>query len=148
MPHDPNRTLLQLRLEPSRQLALAVTAIHVGAVLCGFASDLGGPVQWLLAVCLAVSGHRLVALHATARAARAIVVVAWDGQGRWRLVQRNGRVLDATLERDAYAHPALVALPFRARDGHRLDVLIVPDRVDAQSLRRLRVRLRCERRDG
>jgi hypothetical protein len=87
---------------------------------------------------------RCIALHASGRMARAIVLLVWDRQGQWRLVQRDGRVLDACLEHGAYSHPALVVLPFRIQGRGRACVLVVPDRVDADRLRQLRVRLRCE----
>ncbi len=144
MPHADARPMT-IRLSPSRQLMLALTMLHLGALVCAFASDVAAIVQWPLALWVVMAAYRHIALHAIARSTRSIVVIAWDGRDRWRLVQRDGRVLDAVLERGAYAHPALMALPFRTRHGRRLRVLIVPDMVDAKSLRRLRAGLRCAR---
>ena len=143
MPQGPS-TSLSIHLKPSRQLALALGALYLGAIVCAFANDLPPAVQGLVALCVALSGLRCLSLHGLQRAAHAIVLLVWDEQGQWRLLQRDGRVRDARLEHGAYAHRALVVLPFRTRSGARLRVLIVPDRVDAESLRRLRARLRCE----
>lgn len=143
MSEDGSRTLY-IRLRPSPQLLLALVTLHLGAVACALASDLPAAVQWPLVLWVATLAHRRIALHATGQAARSVVLIVWDGQGRWRLVQRDGQVLEAALERGAYVHPALVALPFRTRQGRHRRVLVVPDRVDAEGLRRLRARLRCE----
>ena len=136
-------TDLHIRLGPSRQLAFGLSALYVGAIPCALVNDLPMVVQGLVIVSVVIAWLRCMTLHATCRAARAIVLLVWDRRGQWRLIQRDGRMLDAGLERGAYSHPALVALPFSTRDGRRVCVLIVPDRIDVEDLRRLRVRLRC-----
>lgn len=137
-------TSLSMRLGVSRQLTLVLGALYVGAVACVSYADLPIAARTLVSVWVLFAGLRCLALHAFPQAACAIVLVAWDQQGQWRLVQRNGVVLDAWLEHGAYSHPALLVLPFRLRDGHRRRVLVVPDRVQAGVLRRIRVRLRCK----
>ena len=141
--HDSASAGLFIHLDPSRQLTFALGGLHLGALPCALANDLPLAVQVAVILCVAWSAFRCIALHGTCRAARAIVLLVWDRQGQWRLVQRDGRVLDAWLEHGAYSHPLLMALPFRTRDGSRPYVLVVPDRVDPDHMRRLRVRLRC-----
>ena len=143
MPRSPSASL-SISLSPSRQLAVAVSVLHLGGFVCAFANDLPASVQGFVALGVVLSGLRCFALHGSRRAAHAIVLLVWDEWGQWRLLQRDGRVHDARLEHGAYSHPRLVVLPFRSRNAGRLRVLIVPDRVDAECLRRLRVRLRCE----
>jgi len=108
------------------------------------ASDVPSVFGWPAALVVALLGLRCVAVHATGRAGRAIVHLSWDAGGRWRLIQRDGRVLDAVLAHGTYSHPALVALALRSADGGLRRVLVVPDRIDVDCFRRLRVRLRCE----
>lgn len=132
-----------VHLAPSRQLTLVLGGVHVGALACALANELPLAVRAAVAVCALLSARRCISLHATCGAARAIVLLAWDGQGRWRLVQRDGQVLDARLEHGGYSHPMLVALPFRTSGGRRVCVLIVADRIRSDTMRRLRVRLRC-----
>ncbi len=139
---DPASSI-SLRLGASRQLGLLLGALHLGAAACGFAADLPLAVQSLLAVCLLSTALRAIALHGSRRAARSIVLLVWDRRGQWRLVRRDGRVLDVRLEHGAYAHPKLLVLPFRSRSGQRVPVLVAADMADAEGLRRLRVRLRC-----
>jgi hypothetical protein len=137
-------TSLTIRLSASRQLTLGLGGLHLGAIPCALANDLPAPVQGLVVLCVVLAALRHIELHGSGRAARSIVLLVWDGHGQWRLVQRNGQVLDACLDHGAYSHPLLVVLPFRTRGWRRSCVLIVPDKVDAECLRRLRVRLRCE----
>ncbi len=135
---------LFVRLGASPQLIVVLGSLHLGAIPCGFANDLPPAIQGLVALCVLLAGMRCIALHGSRRAARAIVLLVWDRLGQWRLVQRDGRVLDVCLEPGGYVHPKLVVLAFRTRSGRRLRVLIAPDMVDADRLRRLRTRLRCE----
>ncbi len=118
-------------------------ALHLGAVACGFVTDLPLAIQGLLALCVLLAAVRGIALHGSRRAARSIVLLVWDRRGQWRLLQRDGRMLDVRLEHGAYAHPKLLVLPFRTHSGRRVPVLVAPDTADAEGLRRLRMRLRC-----
>jgi hypothetical protein len=140
---QPTQSLF-LRLGASRQLVCVLGGLHLGAAACGFANDLPLAIQILLVTCALLHGRYAVALHGTRRATRSIVFLIWDAQGRWRLLQRDGKMLDASLEHGACSHPRLLTLPFRSRCGRHLCVLIAADMVAADGLRRLRVRLRCE----
>jgi toxin CptA len=133
-----------MRLGASPRLVVALGAVHLGAVPCSFANNLPLAAQCLLVACVLLGAARYIALHGTRRARRSVVRLVWDGHGRWRLLQRDGALLDVGLEHGAYVHPKLLILPFRTRSGERWSVLVVPDMVDADTLRRLRIRLRCE----
>lgn len=133
-----------MELGASRQLLIMLTVAHVGAVPCAFATDLPVAVQGLLAVGVLLGAARCIAHHALRRGPRAIVLLIWDRHGRWRLVQRDGLVLDGQLLHGACAHPLLLVLPFRILSGRRRCVLIPADAASADGLRRLRTRLRCD----
>ena len=133
-----------MRLGASRQLAFLLGAVHAGAIACCFATDLPLGIQALVAIGVLLAAMRCVALHGSRRAGRAIVLLIWDRDGQWRLVQRDGRVLDGRLAHGACAHPRLMVLPFHTRSGRRPCVLIAPDATSAHGLRQLRARLRCE----
>ncbi len=143
MPEDSTSSLF-IRLGASRRLTSVLGGLYLGAVSGGLANDLPVAIRGIVAVWVLFAGVRCIALHGSRRSARAIVLLVWDRRGRWRLLQRDGRVLDVRLEPGGYTHPQLVVLAFRTPPGRRLRVLIVPDMVDADHLRRLRVRLRCE----
>ena len=135
---------LHLRLAPSPSLAAGLAAAHLGGGACVLATDPSAALQWLAAALVVLLGIRAIGLHALAGAARAIVHLTWDGDGRWRLTQRDGRMLEVALEHGSYSHPALVALALRGVDGRLHRVLVARDRIDGESFRRLRVRLRCQ----
>lgn len=149
MARDPNpQHSLFLRLGASRQAVLVLRALQLGAAACPFASDLPVGIPWLLAAWALLYGGRCIGLHGSRRADRAIVLLIRDGQGRWRLRQRDGTLLEVALEPGAFVHPLLMLLPFRGVDGRRVSVLMVPDMVHGDDFRRLRVWLRCEPRRG
>jgi hypothetical protein len=133
-----------MELGSSRQLLTVLGVAHVGAVPCAFATDLPAAIQAALAVGVLLHAARCLANHALRRGPRAIVLLVWDRDGRWRLVQRDGRVLDGQLDHGACVHPRLLVLPFRILSGGRRCVLIPADAVTAGDMRRLRTRLRCE----
>jgi hypothetical protein len=143
MSRDPGGNLF-MRLGPSTRLGALFAGLHLGAIPCVFANELPMVMQAMLALALLYSGGRTLALHATRRARHAIVVLVWDRHGQWRLLQRDGELLQGRLEHGAFAHPRLTVLPFRCASGQRLCVLLVPGMVDDERWRQLRVRLRCQ----
>lgn len=135
---------LFMDLGASRQLSIMFGVAYLGAVPCAFASDLPLAIQGLLALVAVLVAAACIVHHALRRGGRAIVLLIWDGGGRWRLVQRDGLVLDGQLLHGAWSHPRLLVLPFRTLSGQRRCVLVPADAASADGLRCLRVRLRCE----
>ena len=64
--------------------------------------------------------------------------------GRWCLETGDGVRHPACLI-GGYAHPGIVVLNFRLESGWRRSLALLPDAVDSESLRRLRVWLRIRR---
>jgi hypothetical protein len=58
-----------------------------------------------------------------------------------RLTLRSGRETGATLRPFVFMQPWLVILHFRRDDGRTVRLVLLPDMLDADSFRRLRVRL-------
>jgi hypothetical protein len=141
---EPSDSAIFLRLGPSPRLAGALAGLHGGALACGLASDLPPAVKGALALLVICSAWRSVRVHGLRRVARSIVLLAFDRHGQWRLVRRDGRVLDASLAPGGFSHPLLVVLVFRVHGGGAAAVTILPDAAPRDALRRLRVRLRCE----
>jgi len=77
------------------------------------------------------------------RAPWSIREAVWDQQG-WRLLLVDGRVRDARLAPSSYVGVSLVILNLRIGRLGRRSLVLTPDRIDADLLRRLRVRLRLE----
>lgn len=105
---------------------------------------------WGLAGCLGlgitVSLYLSLRGHALLSSPRAIVQVSWEGQGVWRLRQRNGIEWIGELLPGYFAEPRLVLLNFVLRPWRRrASVVFLPDNIESEALRRLRVRLRIMR---
>lgn len=133
-----------LRLEPRpslwRRIALAVLAFALIAVpvLAPWPAGLRLAVAALGAATLAVLGWRQRRLPRWRW-------LSWDGEGAWQVDFGEG----ARPARLRAAHQAgpLLALDIEvAGRGHRL--LLWPDSLPAEDLRRLRIRLRREGQDG
>lgn len=129
-------------LKPSRWLPRAVVALHLGA-LC----------MLLLAYPPSLPRHLLlVAIAANAlwslRAARSVDIARLELSPRdtWRIVFRDGHAQDARLLRASWVSPLFTTLSLACADGVQRQILLLPDMVEADAFRRLRVRLR--RGDG
>ncbi|RMD71251.1 MAG: hypothetical protein D6819_02210 [Gammaproteobacteria bacterium] len=131
---------LHLRLRPSRLLALVLLLLHGGALLAL------APLPWPPWLVLLVSAGVIASLfHSLRRYAllldpASVVELLWEEDGSWHLLTAQGEEVRARLAGAAsYAH--LVVLSFRLEgDGGRA-VVILPDALDVQSFRRLRMHL-------
>lgn len=137
---------LLLTLMPSRRLALAAWILHLLAAVCIAVAAL----PWFLEIGLlmAVAGslyHERRARLALTRP-RSIVAIRASADGEWQVVRRDGSISRARLDDGAYVHPLLVVASFTTDDGPRERVVVVPDMTPADSMRELRVRLRCRSR--
>lgn len=134
---------LQIDLRASSLLTVMVMVLHVAAMLLVLWLPLAGGWRVLLTIAIIYSaGHALVfhVLRCTATSPRRLI---WHGDGHWTLISRNGRQSPVDLLTDSYVHARLVILNLR-RDGHRLSLVLMPDAVNRQLLRRLRLRLLLE----
>lgn len=81
--------------------------------------------------------------HFHAANPQAIKRLTWRADGDWVLETVSGERRDAQLLPNAYVHPWLVVLAFRATDsGQVMRLSLFRDAVDSEVFRRLRVRLR------
>lgn len=125
-----------------------------GAVVIGHAGALvlmtTLPFTWwlpLVAFAVAVSLWRSWPLYVAHRPVPTYAVT-WHGDGRWTWCDAGGEPVACRLLPPSFVHPMLVVLNLSCR-GKRRSVVLVPDNIDADLLRRLRVRLRREAgRDG
>ena len=70
----------------------------------------------------------------------------WHADGRWTLTLAAGREVEGRLLGSSYVSPALVVLNFRSGRWRNRSLVLLPDNLDPDLLRRLRVRLRLEGR--
>jgi toxin CptA len=71
----------------------------------------------------------------------AIASLVWEAGNRWQLIMRSGKQTGAALRPFVFMQPWLVILDFRRDDGGRARLVLLPDMLDRETFRRLRVRL-------
>ena len=136
-----------LVLEPgvSRYLILYLIVIHTLA-LAVVAAPLNIPVALRLAIAVAIVisfiGHwRRTRVNDPARIHRLV----WEADDDWTLWSNDSTELVGQLRPDSYESIWLVILRLQLQQGGRRTLVLLPDMLDRQSFRRLRVRLRQAR---
>lgn len=137
---------LRLELRRSRRLALYLAVIHAGALALVPLLPLGVPVGALLAALILLCLVRNVSTRVLMRGRRDIVALVWTREGDWRLQERGGRLHVCRLRPGSYVHPGLTVLNFSG--GRRCSVVLLPDSLEPETFRRLRVRLGLHGHDG
>lgn len=135
---------LRIRPRPSLRLASFLVLAHGGTLL----------LLWTLAVAtglkLAVAALVLLDMlhgwrrHVRRSGAGVVDEVILQTGGQWLLQFPGREPLPAGLLPDSYVHPWLIVLRFRHRDGC-CSLVLLPDMIDRDCHRRLRVRLAMER---
>ena len=137
---------LNLKIRPSKQLAIFLLLSHGGAMAVLYALTLTPWVQWSLALMVIAYLVYNMRTHALLSAPSAIVEAVWSARGDWTLLNINGEALEARLLPNSYVHPLLVLLNFQFLDMNRVRSLVLPaDSLDQQTYRKLRVRLNLEK---
>ena len=140
----------RLVLEPraSRGLALFILTVHGAAAAAVWTAV---PAWWARLPCILVimaACVRAYTRHATLSHPRAVTRVVRPERGPWRLVTRGGGVRRVDLAGDSYVHPWLVILNFDLHPKGRTAVVLFPDSLPGDDLRRLRVHLRIAGPEG
>ena len=134
-----NRTL-EVRLRPSRTLAAAILIAHLAA--------LGAAVIGLPAVAAGVVAAGLVlsatehVRRALLRAPLAIVALAFSADGGVAVAGPDGDWCSASLRRVAVPAAWLAVVAIRDGRGRRRATVVLPDALDREAFRRLRIWLR------
>jgi toxin CptA len=136
---------LSLSLRPSYYLATAFVLAHVlaGAAIAG----IGPPFPVTIGSWFAIAANCGFAVYrfALLRSARSIVGFELREKGEATFVERGGRAHEGHVSGSSFVAPYLTVLNFRANEGRAVrHALILPDSLDPDEFRRLRVRLRWE----
>ena len=130
---------LRLELRPSRRLALYLGVTHAGALALLPLLPVAPLTGALLAALVMLSLAREFPARVLMRGERAVVALVWTREGDWHLLERGGRTRVCRLRPGSFRHPLLTVLGFSG--GRRCSVVLLPDSLDRDSFRRLRVRL-------
>lgn len=125
---------ISFELKPSPSELALLAAVTVLALIGAWGTDLDGLTRLALAaVVLVVAGAAL-----RRRLRPPLVAVRWRGDGEVRVTLRDGSEVEATLSGRSWGPLIMLALAWR---GRRLGLWLWPDQLDADSRRRLRMRL-------
>ena len=139
---NPFAADIRIEPTPSRVIAQLLFLVHAAAIAVVWL------MPWPWGAGLALSGLvlgawlRALLLHVWRLAGSAVVRVVVRADGSWELGLRDGRAESARLLDSSFVHPWLVVLNFAVGRWRRRHVLLPADSVNADTLRRLRVRLR------
>lgn len=129
-------------LHPSYYLALCIVSAHVLAMGALCFIPVPAPALLLLLVVLTCSMAYYVLRDAGLRLAGACVALRLEDE-RVVLIERNGAERAGRLQRGSVVTPYLVVLNIEMPgQRRRRDVLVLPDSMDAESFRQLRVALK------
>ena len=125
---------------PSVRVARFNTLLHAGALFCLFLSHLPPSVSGVLGTVILV--HYGFCLRGFLFPET--VCFKLDRHDRWQLLRTGRDAADLKLLPGALVHPRVLVLCFREPGGRTRSCVLTGDNLDAQTLRRLRVRLRWE----
>ena len=137
-------TPLLLEPGPSRTLRVCLILVHAAAVM--ILPFIPIPL-WtaLLLICLMLfSLRRATRQHVTRGHPGSLRTVQWRAARSCRLYLSSGSAIEASLMPQAFVLPWLVIMHFSSGRGRVHHLVLLPDMLDPQVFRRLRVRLMIE----
>lgn len=132
-----------MTLRPSIRLASLLAAMHCGAIYLVLALPI--PAKLWMAALMVISLVHTIMRHALLASPSSAVFLKMEGE-TCLLILKNGREVRGTLLGSTYVSPYLTLLNLKERKkllSH--SVIILPDAVDREEFRALRVRLRWGR---
>jgi hypothetical protein len=132
-----------LRLEPgvSRRLGGFLALSHGAALAVLPFSGLPNLPVAALALGVVLSWLRCRRRDVLRADPEAIASLVWEAGNRWRLRLHSGTETGAALRPFVFMQPWLVILHFRRDDGRPARLVLLPDMLERETFRRLRVRL-------
>ncbi|MCP4041243.1 MAG: hypothetical protein GY731_04690 [Gammaproteobacteria bacterium] len=133
---------MYIELRPSRQLQLILALSHAGGIVALYPAILPVWIKLGLAIAVALSCRRLCLGVVSLARPESITAIRWNGSKEWRLFRKDNKEETAQLGPSSYVHPLLVILELSIHGGKGVRrVVILPDMLDRQVFRRLRVAL-------
>lgn len=134
---------LRVTLRPSKQLAALLCGLHAGGAVCLQSLDLPSAVSAPLIGLLLLSAVCDLRTRAGLSSSRGVRELVLGADGGCRAVRASGETVRGTRCAGGLVHPLMVCFTLVASEAKTLPVLILPDMLDAESFRRVKVRLRA-----
>ena len=138
------KSLAPFRITPRRSLWLAALLLfmHIGASIIIILLPLPVWAKALPGAVLAINLWFTLSTHILRHSKTAIVEALWDGDGQWTISTADGQEREGRLLPGSYVSTGLIILRFALESNwRRCALVLLPDSLDAATLRQLRVRL-------
>ena len=133
---------IDLRPRPSLRALQVIVGLHVIAAILAFIARPPDHLGLAMSVALMLSWFRLRRHPAFGFGRRALSRLTWHADGpKWTVESAAGGAVDAALLPSTRVTRFGVVLNFRLADGRRRSRVLLGDELDADTLRRLRLRL-------
>jgi len=136
------RPPLRIRPRTSRRLAVFLLTIHFTAMAVVFALPLNGYLRAGLVVSVLVALAYSAGVHLLYLVSSAVREATWGSDGAWILTLVSGEQIEARLLPSTYVTGNLLVLNFHRARWWSRSLVLLPDSLDGNLLRRLRARLR------
>ena len=139
----PAPVKLRIAIGPSRLLAAVLGIAHIAALVVTVVVALATWVKLLIAMALVTSGTWSILRSALRRGPSAIVEVEVEAGGRISCRTRDGSWREGQVLSSSFVSPWLTVLNLRVAGAIRArHLVILPDNVEKDAFRRIRVQLR------
>jgi len=138
------KTVPPLYLSPEHSVILFafILGSHLAAMGVMFLLPLELWLQLLILSAIAASLIQAICNHVLRSNSTAIKSAEWNSEGEWTLLTANGNEVAVQLQATSYVQPWFIVLNFSISRFRRRSLILLPDAVDPDLLRRLRVRLK------
>ncbi|MDH5189835.1 MAG: hypothetical protein OEW89_01145 [Gammaproteobacteria bacterium] len=130
---------LRINLKPSRLLSTFIISTHTLTLGVLWLSPLQFAINSLLTLVLIISAFLSLKRHVFEN--HRIQEIIHDSDRDWQLIIGDSKEVYAELQANSYRHPFISILNFKTEDKERYSAILLPDNVDRESFRRLRVLL-------
>jgi hypothetical protein len=137
-------TPLLLEPGPSRSLRVWLILVHVVAIMILPFMSLSVWVGLIILLLMLLSLWRAIRMHITSRHPDSVRAVQWREARSCQLYLSSGRDIEARLMPQVFMLPWLVIMHFRSGRGRVHHLVLLPDMLEPEVFRRLRVRLMIE----
>ena len=132
---------LRIKLQPSQFLGIFIISSHILTFSVLWVLPIPSVFILLISPMFILSAYKKLEQHGLLGSKNRIQEVIHDSDGDWKLVWSDNREDYAGVQSDSYRHPFISVLNFKTEDNEKCSVILLPDSVDKESFRRLRVLL-------
>lgn len=133
---------LLIHPRPSWSLAVLLALAHLGAALCIVSLPLSGWISGPAVVAILWNLARTLWRGVLGRGPYAVRALYWAPDGSWVVTDGSGDQRPAILDGEYFVSPFLTILNLKLHEGGGRSVVLLPDSIEPQRLRRLNARLR------